>query len=170
MKPRRNSSFPADLVARLEFGQRLTHHRMAQGQSFDKIAELSGISASEIVQIEFADRDVTFPEILRLCDALDIWIIDFLAADMPRNSKTHAVVVQSERWHAIDSDVQVFDIRRNDKTYRIGDRLRVHEMLGKELTGRVLVAEITFLTYGEQFGLVPGTVVLALRVVRNPST
>ena len=61
-----------------------------------------------------------------------------------------------------------FEVRRHDRGFKVGDRLRLVEVLpdaGLPPTGREAEAVITYAMGGGQFGIKPGYVVLGLGAV-----
>ena len=74
-------------------------------------------------------------------------------------------------WPPFFEDViegrKTFELRKNDRGYRVGDVLDLREWTGTGYSGRRFAVEITYLLEGaQQFGLMDGFVVLGLGDVR----
>jgi len=80
---------------------------------------------------------------------------------------THELKLRSEFFAAVVDLKRQFDIRQNDRDYRVGDTLQLWEWLpeAKTHTGEYVIAEITFVTDFEQK---PGYVVLGIDVFSMP--
>ena len=72
-------------------------------------------------------------------------------------------------YDAVISGAKPFEVRRDDRGFQRGDRVRLVEVSqpasGTLPTGREAEYEITYVLTGGQFGIVPGYVVLGLGAV-----
>ena len=86
--------------------------------------------------------------------------------------------------HVLKTDAEVFEqswignkhweIRLNDRDYRVGDRVMLDETqhTGEEMkrgaplafTGRAIIGTITYVLHGPQYGLVEGWVIFSLSI------
>lgn len=62
----------------------------------------------------------------------------------------HELKIAPEYFQAVESGVKPFEIRFNDRNYKVGDTLVLREWNGSKYTGKVLHREITYLTDYEQ--------------------
>ena len=68
---------------------------------------------------------------------------------------------------AIAFDYKTFEIRKNDRNYKVGDWLLLKEWDGQKYTGRTLKRYVAYVFYGDEFneayGIKPGHCVMALK-------
>jgi hypothetical protein len=79
---------------------------------------------------------------------------------------THDLKTWLEPFAAMWSGAKVHEVRRNDRGYRVGDRLTLREFepgAGK-YTGRWLLVEVTYLTSGGAWGLPADLCVMSISV------
>lgn len=55
-----------------------------------------------------------------------------------------------------------FEIRKNDRNFKVGDDLCLKEFDGKEFTGDIWYVHINYILHGGNFGLEDGYVILGL--------
>ncbi|EGO8793662.1 DUF3850 domain-containing protein [Enterococcus faecalis] len=71
------------------------------------------------------------------------------------NDRIHHLKILPEYFEAIVSGDKCFEIRKNDRGYKVGDILRLNEYEDGKYTGNFHVAEITYITdYAQQDGYV----------------
>src|SRR4030042_2230834 len=83
--------------------------------------------------------------------------------------KIHELKTWPISFDAILCGSKTFDIRRNDRDFRVGDTLELREyypQLG-EYSGKVLRCEVGFVLDGGQFGLEAGFVCMSINQVRR---
>ena len=80
---------------------------------------------------------------------------------------THELKCDARWFDAVWRAEKTAEVRRNDRDYKSGDRLRLIEMSDGEPTGRVLSCVVGHILTHEDFpdGLQPGYAVLSLTVV-----
>lgn len=80
----------------------------------------------------------------------------------------HIVKTWREMFAHVWDGKKPFEVRKNDRDYRVGDLLiqREYDKDGRTFTGRYVRAIISYKLDGGQFGVEPGYCVLAL-VSRN---
>ncbi|MEK5056036.1 ASCH/PUA domain-containing protein [Niallia sp. FSL K6-0212] len=69
----------------------------------------------------------------------------------------HHLKIQPEYFDSVSKETKSFEIRKNDRNYKVGDVLLLQEYLPSEakFTGRVLDRKITYITdYVQQEGYV----------------
>lgn len=71
------------------------------------------------------------------------------------NDRIHHLKILPEYFEAVVSGDKCFEIRKNDRGYKVGDILRLNEYEDGKYTGNFHVAEITYITdYAQQDGYV----------------
>lgn len=87
--------------------------------------------------------------------------------------KVHELKILPEYYNAQIEGKKNFEIRKNDRDYKVGDKLvlKEYDPKAKEFTGQSFITEITFITnYQQKDGyIVLGTKDLALDVYRRMS-
>lgn len=60
----------------------------------------------------------------------------------------HKLKIQPQYFRAVCSGKKSFEIRKNDRNYKVGDHILLQEFIpeSKEYTGRVVEREITYIT------------------------
>ncbi|MBN1626428.1 MAG: DUF3850 domain-containing protein [Deltaproteobacteria bacterium] len=79
-------------------------------------------------------------------------------------SNTHELKTWPESYEPIEQGLKPFEIRLNDRDYRVGDILILREFdpgVG-QYTGRATVANVRFILAGEKWGLKPGYVAMSI--------
>jgi hypothetical protein len=76
----------------------------------------------------------------------------------------HDLKTWPDPFQAVWEGKKLFELRRNDRNFRVGDSLLLREWLPdtREYTGRCIQAEVTFVLHGGEFGLPEGLVVMSL--------
>lgn len=80
---------------------------------------------------------------------------------MPK--KHHKIKISPEFFWQVFKGEKTFQIRKNDRDYRTGDKISFYEFNGHSYTGYALSADIGFMT---NFKQQPGYVVFSLHNVR----
>ena len=71
-------------------------------------------------------------------------------------SRGHYLMIQTEDYQAIDNNEKKFEIRKNDRDFREGDKICFQEVVGETKTGRSMLRfKIKYILYGGDFGLDP---------------
>jgi hypothetical protein len=85
--------------------------------------------------------------------------------------RVHVLKVGPPYFAAVDEGRKTFEIRRDDRDYRVGDLLLLSEYLADwdEYTGRTCERRVTYVLPGGQFGLADDYVCMAL-VAEPPRT
>lgn len=69
--------------------------------------------------------------------------------------KTHKLKIQPEYYDALLLGIKTFDIRKNDRDFKVGDILKLSEFKDGVYTGGSYMAKIIYITdYAQQDGYV----------------
>jgi len=81
--------------------------------------------------------------------------------------KTHELKVLSKYFDDILSTLKTFEVRKNDRDFRLYDRLLLKEWdnENKVYTGRTCVREVVYILDGGQFGIEKDFVLLGITKV-----
>ena len=74
----------------------------------------------------------------------------------------HELKCRPEYYEAVRTNQKNFELRRNDRGFRVGDVVRLKEYDGSGYTGRELVRRITYMLEGPIYGLEAGWCILSL--------
>ncbi len=77
-------------------------------------------------------------------------------------SQTHSLKTDPAAFQAAWDGLKRFEFRRNDRDFRVGDWLELHD-LG---SSRGLDAEILYMLEGPDYGIPQGYAVLSIRILR----
>ena len=80
---------------------------------------------------------------------------------MPRQH--HYLKTETEYYQAVESGEKMFEIRKNDRDYKVHDMVYLQEVVNGAPTGRELEQmEITYVLHGGKYGLADDYCVLQL--------
>jgi hypothetical protein len=67
----------------------------------------------------------------------------------------HYLKTETQYWQAVEKGEKKFELRKNDRDYRVGDYLHLEEVVSGIKTGRVwMPLEIKYIHYGDDmYGL-----------------
>ena len=65
----------------MDIAKRITDLKNAKGYTTNKLANMAGISQGFVRQVELGEKQPTVSTIEKICDALDITLIDFFQVD-----------------------------------------------------------------------------------------
>lgn len=84
-------------------------------------------------------------------------------------SWNHELKTDLEPFTACWAGLKRYEVRKNDRDYRVGDWLVLveHDRLTGEYTGRSIKAEVVYMTPGGAYGLPPDVCVLGLGTMAN---
>jgi hypothetical protein len=129
------------------------------------VAQKIGLSSDDFALTLVGAQDLPFSTVCAVLDQLNLTWGQLYGTEFPHRRTVHHLTLESDPWHAIESGVQPFEIRRDVEHYCAGDWLRLHEKIGTVWTGRVLTMEVSYLLYLASVDLPPGYVAMALRPV-----
>lgn len=80
--------------------------------------------------------------------------------------KQHELKTWPEYFDAIKRGDKTFEVRRDDRGFQVGDKLRLREWMPKtqRYSGREITADITFIMRNPQFGVSVGFCAMAIRI------
>lgn len=80
-------------------------------------------------------------------------------------SKTHDLKCWPEYFQAIKRGEKTFEIRKDDRSFRVGDTLRLAEwdLTTGEYTGEEIALEVTYRMHGGKFGVEEGHCILGFK-------
>lgn len=63
----------------------------------------------------------------------------------------HELKIYPEYFDAIGVGIKKFEVRKNDRDYEVGDRIRLREWDGNAYTGRETEVEISYVLTADEF-------------------
>lgn len=82
---------------------------------------------------------------------------------IPVNDKIHTLKILPEYYREVLFGYKTFEIRKNDRDYKVGDRLYLREFDGGNYTGNVVNKTISYILNGGNYGLEKDYVILAIK-------
>lgn len=78
--------------------------------------------------------------------------------------KTHHIKTHPKPFDAIRKGIKTFEIRVNDRDYKVGDLLILDEYNPKtgKYTGNILTREVIYILEGGQYGIETGYVAMSI--------
>ncbi|GEO68048.1 ASCH/PUA domain-containing protein [Levilactobacillus spicheri] len=75
---------------------------------------------------------------------------------------THELKIQPDYFKAVFMGTKTFEIRKNDRGYKVGDMLILKEWVpeNKRYTGKIVARKVTYITDYQQK---PGYIVMAIK-------
>lgn len=64
-------------------------------------------------------------------------------------SKTHDLKILPEYFDAVQKGIKNFEIRRNDRDFKVGDILRLREWYHGKYTGREITKRVQYIYFGD---------------------
>ena len=99
----------------------------------------------------------------RLRERADAEKMQRIPSDNEEGPKIHDVKLAAMHYDDVISGRKPFELRKNDRDYRVGEILREHECIDGEETGRIIVADIIYLLE-DYTGLQEGYCILGINV------
>ena len=66
----------------------------------------------------------------------------------------HELKIETQYYQAVEAGLKTFELRVNDRDFKVGDTVSLIEVAGGVITGaRLREKEIKYILYGGQFGL-----------------
>ena len=83
-----------------------------------------------------------------------------------KERKVHELKTLKPYYRDVLSGLKTFEVRKNDRDYKVRDGLILREWTGTEYTGGELLARVNYILDGGQYGISPDYVVMAIQVIR----
>lgn len=84
---------------------------------------------------------------------------------LPRLSTTHDLKVVPPYFDDVVSGRKKFEVRKNDRDFRVNDYLVLREYIEDKYTGNNVGAFVKYVLHGPAFGIEEGYVVMSIEVV-----
>ena len=82
----------------------------------------------------------------------------------PIMKKNHDLKCEAEYYDKVASGEKTFEIRFNDRNFKVGDTITLHRSMSGVYAGQSLIVEITYiLKDAEKYGLKEGFVILSIK-------
>ncbi|SFS30597.1 ASCH/PUA domain-containing protein [Lutibacter maritimus] len=78
---------------------------------------------------------------------------------------THKLKILPEYYQAAASGNKPFEIRKNDRDYKLGDKLELQEWDGVNYTGKEIHVYVTYILKGGLYGLDKAYCILGTRII-----
>lgn len=87
---------------------------------------------------------------------------------MRKKDEIHELKTWRRVFDAILDGRKTFEFRENDRNFKAGDALLLREWdeQGNHYTGRDHLVSVTYLTYGQEFGIPEGFVIMS--IIKHP--
>jgi hypothetical protein len=82
-------------------------------------------------------------------------------------AKTHVLKITPQYFDDVFKGLKDFEVRKNDRDFRVGDRIELKEYGEKVIFPRYLLKEIKYILAGGQYGIFADYVVLGLKNVKG---
>ena len=76
---------------------------------------------------------------------------------------THELKIKPEYFEAIFWESKKFEIRKNDRDFKVGDILFLREWDGGKYTGNQNAKRVTYILHGPAFGLEEGYCIMSIK-------
>lgn len=91
-----------------------------------------------------------------------------LNIDDSKENTTHELKIAPEYFKAVVEGIKTFELRYNDRNFKVGDRLILKEYeqlfdMEYRYTGKEITKEVSYILEGGQYGLAKNFVILAIK-------
>jgi ASC-1-like (ASCH) protein len=76
---------------------------------------------------------------------------------------THELKINPEYFTKVITGEKRFEIRKNDRDFKLGDYLTLREFEGDKLTGMQTTVYVTYILHGPAYGLEEGFCIMSIR-------
>ena len=140
--------------------------------------KIRGMTDEELVKEVFAEQIMSCtcpPDRLECQESCDACWLGWLRSDSDQKSdnlltmRTHELKIRPEYYDAILRREKTFELRKDDRGYAVGDKLRLRKYVPSlGYTGATISADVSYvLRDAEQYGLRPGHVILGVTNVHE---
>lgn len=81
--------------------------------------------------------------------------------------KLHELKILPQYYEKVRDGEKRFEIRKDDRNFKVGDIIRLCEHDGKEFTGKDLLYDVTYKLDGGEYGLEKGYCILSIKPYRS---
>lgn len=78
--------------------------------------------------------------------------------------KNHGLKIIQPYFTDVKIGLKKFELRKNDRDFKVGDTLTLFEHNGKGATGRSLMVEVTYILTGGMYGLESDYVIMGIKL------
>jgi len=158
-----NTAPPYSKAIAVKLADRLANTAACVGKSFD--IDKFKMYVDEFRYIQYAVLDS--PNITEDSIAFTVYReLDYLhRKESATIDHTHKLKIWPEYFESVSNGTKPFEVRKNDRNYRVGDILVLQEYRKDilEYTGRICVKQVTYILKGGDFGIAPNFCVLGLK-------
>lgn len=79
----------------------------------------------------------------------------------------HELKILPKYFRAVRDETKNFELRKDDRNFKIGDMLLLQEFDGKHYTGRETTVKVTYKLNGGKFGLEEGYCILGIKLMMD---
>ncbi len=84
-------------------------------------------------------------------------------------SKTHPLKILPQHFQAVWDERKTFELRKDDRDYKVGDMLLLNEWDGEKYTGSAIMVKITHILRNcPEYGLANGYCILSIQHLGKP--
>ncbi len=84
-----------------------------------------------------------------------------------KGNKIHEIKIYPSYYAAVASGDKTFELRKDDRGYKVGDILKLNEWDGEKYTGHSMMRRITYIYKGnDKYGLSDGYCILSIKKIR----
>lgn len=102
----------------------------------------------------------------KLRDMADAQQMEQLPSDVQQSQKIHQIKLARMYFDAVVSGKKPFELRKNDRGYKVGDILELMEYADGKNTGRMIQAKVTFMLE-DYTGLEDGYCILGIQIMKG---
>lgn len=79
----------------------------------------------------------------------------------------HELKIHPQYFKAVESGRKYWEIRKNDRDFKVGDEVLLREWDNTEYSGKEILAEITYMLDDKFAGLAEGYVVFSIKPIKR---
>lgn len=84
---------------------------------------------------------------------------------MNTQSFTHELKTLTEYFEPVRAGIKRFEVRKNDRDFKVGDKLLLRDYDGANYIGRNVLVEVDYIFYGGNFGLISGACIMSFKIL-----
>ena len=126
------------------------------------------------------DNRTTVENLMWMMDKLEYWratynnlyeLLQIKEKEVTSNN-IHELKTYSEHYQAVKEGIKKFEVRKNDRDFKVGDRLFLacYDPNDRKYVNRGLIkCDVTYILHGPQFGIKKGYCVMGIKVITSPA-